>query len=551
MHIVGLVSGGKDSFYSLAHCAANGHTLVALANVRPRHALEADSFMFQTVGHTAVDAYLQCLGVPMHRSFLCGGSTNTNLEYAVTLGDEIEDLYALLAGLKRTYPAIAGVLCGAILSHYQRTRVENVCDRLGLVSLCYLWGRTQLELLAEMCVLRVDARLIKVAAAGLHEGHLGKLLLQMQPHLTRISDMYDVHVCGEGGEYETLVFDMPLFVKRLQLKESRVVKELGDVAYLDLEVTVADKPKEENAVVVPPLILDVDIADVPASTPALNVWNDFTLFQSIYENSRNRYFANFTSNKDTVEAQAEEIFTRLSEHTPLSLIQHITLIVRDLANFNLVNDIYSKFFDFILPPSRVCVELFLPQSVHLMVSAIAPKNFEKLGIHIRSLSYWAPRNIGPYSQAIVSQNTATLSGQIPLVPATMELCSHSPQECAALSLQHLHRVKSLINIENYLLCVCFVTGGPEIAIETWKKYTDSKRLLVVRVRSLPRGATIEWAGTVSKDLFGGVAASDTFDESCTRVYASPRNWRHACEFVPVDACWDCEGTQRLYGMVFE
>jgi diphthine-ammonia ligase len=40
--------------------------------------------------------------------------------------------------------------------------VENVCERLGLVSLAYLWQRPQDELLAEMIEHDVEAIIIKV-----------------------------------------------------------------------------------------------------------------------------------------------------------------------------------------------------------------------------------------------------------------------------------------------------------------------------------------------------------------------------------------------------
>ena len=33
--VIGLVSGGKDSCFNLMHCVANGHELVALANLTP------------------------------------------------------------------------------------------------------------------------------------------------------------------------------------------------------------------------------------------------------------------------------------------------------------------------------------------------------------------------------------------------------------------------------------------------------------------------------------------------------------------------------------
>lgn len=52
---------------------------------------------------------------------------------------------------------------GAILSDYQRVRVENVCSRLNLISLAYLWRRDQTELLQEMIDCQVHAIIIKVS----------------------------------------------------------------------------------------------------------------------------------------------------------------------------------------------------------------------------------------------------------------------------------------------------------------------------------------------------------------------------------------------------
>ncbi|EGW33219.1 uncharacterized protein SPAPADRAFT_60556, partial [Spathaspora passalidarum NRRL Y-27907] len=123
--------------------------------------------MFQTVGHDIIEYYSQCLDVPLYRQAITGNSANQNLEYSPTDNDEIEDLFLLLSNIKQQHPEIEGVSCGAILSHYQRTRVENVCERLGLTSLTYLWQRGQDELMREMCVAQMDARIIKVAAIGL------------------------------------------------------------------------------------------------------------------------------------------------------------------------------------------------------------------------------------------------------------------------------------------------------------------------------------------------------------------------------------------------
>nr|XP_051678522.1 diphthine--ammonia ligase isoform X8 [Oryctolagus cuniculus] len=142
---------------------------------------------------------------------------------------------------------VEGVSVGAILSDYQRVRVENVCKRLNLQPLAYLWQRNQEDLLREMIASNVQAVIIKVAAFGLDpDKHLGKTLDQMEPILLELSKKYGVHVCGEGGEYETFTLDCPLFKKKIIVDSSEVVIHSADafapVAYLRfLELHLEDK----------------------------------------------------------------------------------------------------------------------------------------------------------------------------------------------------------------------------------------------------------------------------------------------------------------------
>ena len=122
--------------------------------------------MYQTVGHDAIHLQAECIGLPLYREYITGQSIDQALNYSKTTNDETEDLYRLLAHVKEFHPDIQGVSVGAILSNYQRTRVENVCVRLGLTSLAYLWQRDQKELLAEMIAAGLTAIVIKVAAVG-------------------------------------------------------------------------------------------------------------------------------------------------------------------------------------------------------------------------------------------------------------------------------------------------------------------------------------------------------------------------------------------------
>jgi diphthine-ammonia ligase len=72
------------------------------------------------------------------------------LRYRKTEGDEVEDLERLLRAVQEKYPDVRAVCSGAIASNYQRLRVENVCSRLGLISLAYLWKQDQAHLLQQM-----------------------------------------------------------------------------------------------------------------------------------------------------------------------------------------------------------------------------------------------------------------------------------------------------------------------------------------------------------------------------------------------------------------
>lgn len=531
MKFVALVSGGKDSFYNIYHCLSQGHELVALANLYPeeRQDHEIDSFMFQTVGHTIIEKYLECLEVPLYRHTISkGGSLNQDLEYAATQNDEVEDLYDLMQQVLSHHPDIQGVSCGAILSHYQRTRVEHLCDRIGLTSLTYLWQRLQYDLMKEMCDSGLDARIIKVAAIGLDQSHLGKLIQQLFPHLMKINQMYDVHICGEGGEFETMVFDAPFFKRRLQIVSSDTVQvSSDDVAYLRLEVEVVDKDQKPYAVVArpPPLspefenmyekFKDLEMVaneDMKGTISVSSAPSTMGTLKNCHVGHSSLHICNLRSEAPTAQDQICDIFSQLksaldSHSCSYRNIQHVTLLLRDMNDFAPINFVYSQYFaDQYLPPLRVCVAATIDTKVTLSCIVLKPE-VSKSGIHIRSRSYWAPQNIGPYSQAIVEMHEkyklATLSGQIPLVPETMMIAEKDPLYDAVLSLQHLDRVKALIDMPDLAYGVCFTTNNcsTKVAQRVWSLYSDAP-LIITQVISLPRNASIEWAGLSHKHICG-------------------------------------------------
>lgn len=82
--------------------------------------------MYQTVGHDVIHLYEECLQVPLYRQTIKGTPIEQGSDYVKTEMDETEDLYELLHTVKERHPDLQAVSVGAILSNYQRIRVENV-----------------------------------------------------------------------------------------------------------------------------------------------------------------------------------------------------------------------------------------------------------------------------------------------------------------------------------------------------------------------------------------------------------------------------------------
>ena len=63
--------------------------------------------------------------------------------------------------------------------------------------------------------------IVAVAAEGLEEEWLGKVIdKKCINELIQLNKRYGINISGEGGEYETLVLDCPLYTKKLIVEEA-------------------------------------------------------------------------------------------------------------------------------------------------------------------------------------------------------------------------------------------------------------------------------------------------------------------------------------------
>lgn len=215
MKYLALVSGGKDSVYSIQCLQRGGHELVCLLYMKNDDKYQ-DSYMYQTIGSEVAQLLGECLDVPIFTYKTECRSINQDLVYKRESGDEVEDLYDAISMAKRQIH-FEGVCSGAILSQYQKNRVEDVCRRLCLQSLAPLWKAPQKELLMNMILEGMDARVVKIASSFMGKECINMSLTELFQYLE--GNSIEMNFCGEGGEYETVVLDCPLFKKRIVLHD--------------------------------------------------------------------------------------------------------------------------------------------------------------------------------------------------------------------------------------------------------------------------------------------------------------------------------------------
>lgn len=203
MKVAALVSGGKDSVLAAHVALQHGWDVAHVVTVRPQ---ATDSYMFHSPNTDLGPLLAGAFGLPL-----------VEVETKGEKERELDDLERALAGLD-----VDGFVSGALASEYQRVRLEGVGHRLGLKSFTPLWHKRPDEVLRTVTGPGWDVRFAAVAAEGLDEAWLGRRMdAAAHADLQRLHERHGVHVGGEGGEYESLVLDAPLWTKRIEVVRAR------------------------------------------------------------------------------------------------------------------------------------------------------------------------------------------------------------------------------------------------------------------------------------------------------------------------------------------
>jgi ABC transporter with metal-binding/Fe-S-binding domain ATP-binding protein len=220
MKVASLFSGGKDSTYALWYAQSQGWDIEALITVFPER---QDSWMFHfpAVNWTGLQAK----------------AARIRQERVATSGvreQELGDLSEALESLRKA-AGIEGIVSGAIASEYQRTRLDSICEKLGLRSFAPLWHKNQRQLVNDQIEAGFEVIITACNALGLNEKWLGRQLGPSElKELVKLNEKYGLSIAFEGGEAETFTLACPAFRNRLSVKKATPYWK-GDSGYLELE----------------------------------------------------------------------------------------------------------------------------------------------------------------------------------------------------------------------------------------------------------------------------------------------------------------------------
>jgi diphthine-ammonia ligase len=197
-------SGGKDCCFAVYQATQQGHEISHLAN-------------FITGGDRRVNAHgmvsgllklqSECIGIPLIQKHTTFDSYEQEFK---------ETVKSLIPG------GVEGMIFGDIYVQEHKDWVDRVCKEINITALEPLWHRDTEDIMADFINAGFKSVVVSARSELIEENWIGKIIDTSYVDYLRRKN---IDVCGENGEYHSLVIDGPIFKKPMELLESRVINK--------------------------------------------------------------------------------------------------------------------------------------------------------------------------------------------------------------------------------------------------------------------------------------------------------------------------------------
>jgi len=213
-------SGGKDSCFACYRATVSGLKVCYLVNM-----ITEDGKRSWTHGQSAelLQVQSQAIGIPL-------------VQRRTTMANYEAEFKSMLRALKQE--GVDGGVFGDIDFNEHRQWIDRVCQEVDIIPHLPLWGESQDKIMRNFIGLGFEAIVVTTKADLFGEEWLGqKIDLDFLSHLDELRETKEITLCGEAGEYHTLVIDGPLFKKRIEIRKTNKVLREG---YWFLEILRCD-----------------------------------------------------------------------------------------------------------------------------------------------------------------------------------------------------------------------------------------------------------------------------------------------------------------------
>lgn len=197
-------SGGKESCLACYRAILKRFEIVYLLNMAVK---KGKKFTVHGLNPAIIEAQSKALKIPL-------------IQKQVTWDTYEREFKKTVRELKRL--GIEGMVFGDIYIQAHRNWVENRCNEIGIKPILPLWGENPGNLVSEFINAGFKAIVVCVRADVLGKEWLGRKVDEFfVEDLRKLGGVVDL--CGELGEYHTLVIDGPIFKRKLEILESKVI----------------------------------------------------------------------------------------------------------------------------------------------------------------------------------------------------------------------------------------------------------------------------------------------------------------------------------------
>ena len=214
MDFVMSYSCGKDSTLALHKMIEEGNKPIALLVMVNK---EVKRSFFHGVDYPMLQKYSLALGIPLLLPAAKGEEYHLMME----------------ASLKQAKERGAQVACfGDIDMEGNRAWSEERCTNVGLKSVFPLWHNNREENVYELINLGYKCLIKSINHTLLPKSLLGKTL---NKEIVEEMKQYSIDICGENGEYHTLVADGPIFNTPIPYITGKIL-DFGDYSVVDVNL---------------------------------------------------------------------------------------------------------------------------------------------------------------------------------------------------------------------------------------------------------------------------------------------------------------------------